>query len=134
MAIILTAWLRVRDWRALLQLSDEWLLLYARAAGARRYQLYRDTHDAAEALLLVEAASAAALRPVSDALLCLDESTLGGRVAGERTGPVEGRLWEPAGGRGLDAEAQAAPVGLVWGSCSVGTLTDSCRVKEGEDA
>lgn len=134
MAIILTARLRVRDWRALLRLSDERLLLYARAAGARRYQLYRDTHDAAEALLLVEAASAAALRPVSDALLCLDDATLGGRVAGERVGPVEGRLWEPAGGCGLDAESQAAHVGLVWGPRSVGTLTDSCQAKEDEDA
>lgn len=113
MAIILTARLRVRDWRALLRLSDERLLLYARAAGARRYQLYRDTHDAAEGLLLLEAASVAALRPVSDALLCLDGAALGGRVAGERAGPVEGRLWEPAGARGLAADAQTTEVGLV---------------------
>lgn len=99
MAVIFTARLRVRDWRALLRLSDERLLLYARVAGAQRYQLYRDTHDAAEALLLVEAASATALRPVSDALLRLDDATLDGRVTGERTETVEGRLWEPAGGR-----------------------------------
>jgi hypothetical protein len=102
MAIIFTARLHVRDWRALLRLSDETLLLYARATGARRYQLYRDTHDATEALLLVEAANATALRPVSDALLRLGDATLGGRMTGERTEAVEGRLWEPAGGRTMD--------------------------------
>ncbi len=95
MAVVFTARLRVRDWRALLRLSDERLILYARAAGARRYQLYRDTHDAAEALLLVEAASAEALRPLRNALLHGAAAPNRGPMAEVMAGQAEGRLWEP---------------------------------------
>jgi hypothetical protein len=102
MAVVFTARLRVGDWRALRRLSDETLILYARAAGAQRYRLYRDAHDAAEALLLVEAASLAALRPLRDALLSRERTGGDAIVVDGRPGPPEGRLWEPADCRHID--------------------------------
>lgn len=95
MAVIFTAHLRVSDWRGLRRLSDETLILYARAAGARRYRLYRNAHDAAAALLLVEAATLEDLRALRDALLAQGELAPG-------AGPPGGGLWEPAECRAIE--------------------------------
>jgi hypothetical protein len=100
--------LQVHDWRALLRLSDEQLILYAQAAGARRYQLYRNTHDAAEALLLVEAANAEALRSLCTALLH------GTAAAGLRPArPEKNHFWEPVGARSIGAAQTHDDAGLV---------------------
>jgi hypothetical protein len=109
MTVIFTARMRVRDWRALLWLSDETLLLYARAAGARRYQLCRDTHDAAEALLLVEAGSVDALRPLCDALRRRTSAVRGQALADEGARAVVLRHWEAAGCRAIAAATSMEP-------------------------
>lgn len=96
MAVLFTARLRVRDWRALRRLSDERLMLFARAAGARRYQLFRDSHDAAEALVLVEADAAEALQVLRTALLQLDAAQHD-NLAIELSPSGKCRLWEPSG-------------------------------------
>lgn len=111
MGVVFTARLRVRDWRLLRQLSDERLILYARAAGARRYGLFRDTHDAAEALLLVEAASAEALRPLRDALLREAAAQRGGLTTEVMAGQTEGRLWEATACRSIEAVPPGEEVG-----------------------
>lgn len=107
MAVVFTAILRVRDWPALRRLSDELLIVYARAAGARRYRLYRNVHDAAEALLLVEIGSAEALLPLRDALLHRDSLVSGELASGGRGGPPDGRVWEPAACLAIERAARA---------------------------
>jgi predicted xylose isomerase-like sugar epimerase len=101
MAVVLTARFRVSNWRALRRLSDETLIHYAHAAGARRYLLFRNAHDAAEALLLVEAPSLDALRPLCDILLRRETARNGGLVPDSGGGPAPGRLWEPSGCRSI---------------------------------
>jgi hypothetical protein len=68
MSVILTTIFRVSNWQALRHLSDQSLVVAARAAGATRYQIYRNAHDAAEALLIVECASHEAIRQLTRAL------------------------------------------------------------------
>lgn len=97
MSIIYTMRLRVNDWQALLRLSDERLILYAQAAGAQRYQWYRNTHDAAEALLLVEAAHAEVLQLLSGAILH------GAATAESRPGRPHDQFWEPVAARSIGA-------------------------------
>jgi hypothetical protein len=46
MFVVLTAIFRVKDWKALRCFSDQNLIAYARSAGASRYQIYRNIHDA----------------------------------------------------------------------------------------
>src|SRR5262245_4652500 len=54
MPVVLTLIMRTRDWQALRSFSDGLLIGYARAAGATRYRVYRNLHDASEALLVAE--------------------------------------------------------------------------------
>lgn len=91
MSVVYTARFRVRSWSALHQLSDTSLIRYARAAGVRRYRLYRNSHDAAEALLLVEASSSDALRVLRSTLLRHTEQL----QPDVRAGPSGDGLWEP---------------------------------------
>jgi hypothetical protein len=54
MPIILTAVARVKDWQALQKLNDEIIVAQVQAIKAMRYRVYRNSHDASQALLLIE--------------------------------------------------------------------------------
>lgn len=94
MPVILTAMFRVTNWQALLRFSDQSLIVAARAAGATRYRLYRNVHDAAEALLIAELANHEAVARLTGALARLNQG-----VARLHDSPVgstgEDRVWEP---------------------------------------
>jgi hypothetical protein len=94
--VVFTALFRVKDWTALRRLSDGTLIVYARAARARRYQFYRNTHDAAEALLIVEAASQEDLLPLRDLLLRCAPSAAACLAATQWVASADGQFWEPA--------------------------------------
>lgn len=94
MSVVFTTVLRVRDWQALRRLSDLSLIAFARAAGARRYRVYRNSHDAAEALLLVEGAPAEKLQLLRAALQRHNGPAVLGGSAGT-IDPTEGTIWEP---------------------------------------
>jgi hypothetical protein len=95
MASVFTTVLRVKDWPALHRLSDVTLIAFARAAGARRYQIYRNAHDAAEALVLVEGANIEALQLLRAVLMRHDNPDMVGAIAVGPADPAEGKLWEP---------------------------------------
>jgi hypothetical protein len=95
MAVVFTTVFRVKDWQALRRLSDVTLITFARAAGARRYRLYRNTHDAAEALLLVEGASPDVLRLLRAALARQNTPAISATTPSGPVDPVDGTLWEP---------------------------------------
>jgi hypothetical protein len=112
MAVVLTARFRVSNWQAFRRLSDETLIHFARAAGAQRYRLFRNAHDAAEALLLVEAASLDALRPLRDVLLRQEIAWNGGFAPDSGRAPTPGQLWEPSECRGIGRGGEPpGPVG-----------------------
>jgi hypothetical protein len=96
MSVVFTAVFRVQDWQALRRLSDVTLITYARAAGARRYRLYRNTHDAAEALLLVEGVSALGLAPLHNALRQLIGRAAPQSMSASVRDMPDGQIWEQA--------------------------------------
>jgi hypothetical protein len=96
MGVVFTAVFRVKDWQALRRLSDVTLIAFARAAGARSYRLYRNAHDAAEALLIVEGATLDALQIMRSALMQRADPAIIAIAPGARAEPPEGKLWEPA--------------------------------------
>jgi hypothetical protein len=85
MAIVMTALARVRDWGPALRGRHYHLAECARRAGATRCSLFRDVHDASEALFLI-------VLPGHDALrlflieLAADETTA--------SCPIPFRAWE----------------------------------------
>ena len=95
MSVILTAILRVTNWQALLGYSDQRLIVVARAAGATRYRIYRNVHDAAEALLLAELASHEASTQLTGALAQINQ-----RIAQLHSIPTsalaDDQVWEPS--------------------------------------
>jgi hypothetical protein len=95
MGVVFTAVFRVKDWQALRRLSDVTLIAFARVAGARRYRLYRNAHDAAEALLIVEGATVEALQLMRSALMQRDDPAVVTLAPAGRAEPPEGKLWEP---------------------------------------
>jgi hypothetical protein len=90
MAVVLTFVARVRDWKRLQAIHREKLFDRAQAVGARRYQIYRNTADASEVLLVAEL-------PNQDAA-----GEIGQVVWEELAGLLEGRppdekFWEACG-------------------------------------
>jgi len=86
--IVFTATGRLRDWRAFETRNRETWLEAMRAAGAARYRVYRDVHDASRVLVLAEL-------PDHDALCALREALAGDLAAlAGGDGPGE-RVWEP---------------------------------------
>jgi quinol monooxygenase YgiN len=90
MPLVLTYQARSRDWKKLQALSRETLAPQAREVGALRYQLYRNTHDAAELLIVVEVADRDAGSELCKAL----NDQLAGLLAGSEP---DSRFWEPCG-------------------------------------
>ena len=94
MSVILTAIFRVTNWQALLHFSDQRLIIVARAAGATRYRIYRNVHDAAEALLIAELKGHEAVAPLTSALAQINQGIA--RLHGVSGGALaDDRVWEP---------------------------------------
>jgi hypothetical protein len=85
-----TAVVRVADWQAWQRLSDETLIALARQAGATRYRIFRNLHDAAEALLIAEFPDYEAVRRMGEDTEARVAPLLGGGVADDR-------IWELVG-------------------------------------
>jgi hypothetical protein len=92
--VIFTAIARLHDWRALGTRNRDIWLARMRAAGAHRYRLYRNVHDASQLLLVAEL-------PDHDAL-CAMRETLDPELAALAigAGPDE-RVWEPTALEGI---------------------------------
>ena len=88
MTVILTTVVRVRDWKALQKLHHATLVGRAREMGATRCQIYRNTGDAAQALIVAEAPDHDALRDLS---WYLDEE-IADLIDGDT---IDERIWEP---------------------------------------
>jgi hypothetical protein len=103
MPVILTAIFRVANWQALLRFSDQHLIIAARAAGATRYRIYRNVHNAAEALLLAELASHDAVAQVTSVIVQIHQG-----IAQLHTSPAsasaDDRVWEPSVGLAIEEE------------------------------
>ena len=95
MFVILTAMFRVKDWKALRCFSDQNLIAYARTAGASRYQIYRNIHDAAEALLIVEVSSHGATVQINNAIMQMSEHAIVQPDLAHRGDAPDDRIWEP---------------------------------------
>jgi hypothetical protein len=94
MSVILTAIFRVTNWQALRRLSDQSLVVAARAAGATRYRVCRNVHDAAEALLIAEFESHDAVSQLTGALTQINQGIA--RLYSPPGGtPPDDRIWEP---------------------------------------
>ena len=95
MFVILTAIFRVKDWKALRCFSDQNLIAYARTAGASRYQIYRNIHDAAEALLIVEVSSHGVIVPINNAIMQMIKRAIVQPDLTHRSDAPDDRIWEP---------------------------------------
>ena len=87
MAVMYTAVVRITDWQAWQRLSDETLIAYARQAGATRYRIYRNLHDAAEAMIVAEF-------PDYEAVRRMGESTDARVIRLTPDGVSDDRVWE----------------------------------------
>ena len=95
MFVILTAMFRVKDWKALRCFSDQNLIAYARTAGASRYQIYRNIHDAAQALLIVEVSSHGAMVQINNAIMQMSNHAILQPDLAHRGDDLDDRIWEP---------------------------------------
>jgi hypothetical protein len=95
MSVIYTAVVRIADWKAWQRLSDETLLSYARDAGATRYRVFRNLHDAAEALLIAEF-------PDYEAVRRMGEDTDAQIIPLAAEGAAGDRVWELVDCAGID--------------------------------
>jgi hypothetical protein len=98
MTIIFTATGNVRDWKRLQLLHYTALLGSARAAGALRYRVYRDLHDAARVLMVAKLPDADSARLLREAWEAHAE-TLFNRALGAAS------LWEAVGWEGIGSAA-----------------------------
>ena len=90
MPLMLTYQARSRNWKNLQAVSREILAPQARGVGAQRYQLYRNTQDATELLIVIEVADGDAGSELCKAL----NDQLAGLLAGSEP---DSRFWEPCG-------------------------------------
>jgi hypothetical protein len=90
MPTMLTCSAHVKDWKALQEVFQSTLLALARQVGARRFQIYRNTQDAARALIVAELPDQDALREL--------RRTLNEQVEGPcLRGHFEDGVWELTG-------------------------------------
>lgn len=90
MPTVLTCIAQVKDWKALQEVFQSALLAQARQVGARRFQIYRNTQDAAQALIVAELPDQDALRELRRAL---NEQVAGPCLRG----PFADGVWELTG-------------------------------------
>jgi len=90
MSVLFTAIITTNDWKTLRERNRAILVEQAQQAGATRYRIYRNVHDAAQVLMIAELPDDDALRELRRAL-CEQVATLAvGNHSDERT-------WEPTG-------------------------------------
>ena len=94
MPVLLTLMARVKDWRALHDLNQQVWAEQAAAAGAARWHLYRNAHDAGQMLLVAEFPDHEALQDMSRAV----SSALSPMLAG---GAPQDGCWESTGWRAI---------------------------------
>jgi hypothetical protein len=94
MPVMLTVVARVKDWRRLQGLNQQVWVDQAAAAGAARWHIYRNAHDAAQMLLVAEFPDHDALQEINRAV----SSALGPLLA---AGALEDGCWESTGWRTL---------------------------------
>ena len=74
-----------------------------RAAGATRYRIYRNVHDAAEALLIAELASHETIVQLTGALARVNQGRA--RLHGSPSSALaDDRVWEPTIGLAIEEE------------------------------
>jgi len=94
MSLIFTTIAKIKDWQMLQKLNSEVLVVQARAAGATRYQVYRNVNDASQALVLVELPHQEAVLEISDLVLEQMDNL-------PREHLADDRVWEPVGWEGI---------------------------------
>lgn len=94
MPVLFTTIAHVTDWKALREANRTRLLGRATAAGAKRFQVYRNVNDASQVLIVAELPDHDAVREMSQALA--------EQLAELRTGSLsDDREWEPTGWEGI---------------------------------
>ena len=90
MSLLLTVIVATRDWKTLREQNQAILVSQAQQAGAIRYQVYRNVHDASQALIIAELPDDDALRELRR-VLC---EQIGALSANSH---LDEHIWEPTG-------------------------------------
>ena len=90
MSVLFTAIITTNDWKALRERNRAILAVQAQQAGAIRYRIYRNVHDASQVLMIAEFPDDDALHELRRALY----EQIGVLAAGGRS---DERTWEPTG-------------------------------------
>ena len=94
MSMLLTVIVATRDWKTLREQNQAILVGQAQQAGAIRYQVYRNVHDASQALIIAELPDDDGLRELRR-VLC---EQIGALSANSH---LDEHVWEPAGWEGI---------------------------------
>lgn len=94
MSVILTSVARVKDWKALHQLHDETFVGRARAAGAIRFQVFRNVYDASQMLIIAEFPDHDAMQEMW-AAMSAEQGVL------PEGGVLDEQIWEPTAWVGI---------------------------------
>jgi len=94
MSVLLTVIVTTRDWKTLQEQNQAILVGQVHRAGAIRYQVYRNVHDASQALIIAELPDDDALRELRR-VLC---EQIGALSANSH---LDEHVWEPAGWEGI---------------------------------
>jgi hypothetical protein len=90
MSVLFTAIITTNDWKALQKQNQAILVVQAQQAGAIRYRIFRNVHDASQVLMIAEFPDDDALHELRRALY----QQIGALAAG---GCSDERTWEPTG-------------------------------------
>jgi quinol monooxygenase YgiN len=90
MPVLFTAIITTNDWKVLREQNHATLVVQAQQAGAIRYHIYRNVHDASQVLMIAEFPDDDALHELRQALY----EQIGALAAGGRS---DERTWEPTG-------------------------------------
>jgi quinol monooxygenase YgiN len=90
MPVLFTAIITTNDWKVLREQNHATLVVQAQQAGAIRYHIYRNIHDASQVLMIAEFPDDDALHELRQALY----EQIGALAAGGRS---DERTWEPTG-------------------------------------
>jgi len=94
MTVLFIAVGRVKDWTALRALNQAVLVGGAKQAGATHYRIYRNVHNASQALFLAELPNHEALQEMVEAMSAQMHALLEG-------GDSDDRIWEPTEFEGI---------------------------------
>ena len=106
MSLLLTVIVATRDWKTLREQNQITLVGQAQQARAIRYQVYRNIHDASQALIIAELPDDDALRELRRVLAPTGRLVVG-EVLLDPHVVIFGRLQERAGAAGLRYERRS---------------------------